>query len=247
MQLFSFILDNYLKGRSTYAPLRRILDFLFSASITSFLFQKLYFKYHWLDITDYKGIIDFFINGNFFIPFILFLIVHFGTYFLAYGFFSLTTLHKSARWIKKVLRFRLKRKDISGIAKKVNKNPVVVLPWKLDATILLKYYNHIKKTVPAEQWEKAEISLKNQKLNIERNFVLVVKSIIAVTIYCFKTAPHFGIILYAIVILSLAGGLAFLWYSYLVLDIIPTLFRKIDSEVQQHLASELMATEENNS
>src|SRR5437867_1618468 len=74
-QLFLVAAD-YLKGRPVYAPIRRGLNFLFIVSITSFIYQKFYGSYTWYDITNYKAILNFFINGDFFIPLSIYLIVY---------------------------------------------------------------------------------------------------------------------------------------------------------------------------
>ena len=69
-------LNDYLEGKKVYPVLSRILNLLFVASITSFIFEKFYFKYTWLDISDYKSILDFLIKGRFFIPFPYFFVLY---------------------------------------------------------------------------------------------------------------------------------------------------------------------------
>ena len=65
MTLDFFLVKDYLQGKPVYAIARRALNFLFSVSITSFLFERFYFKYTWMDITAYKAILDFLVKGYF--------------------------------------------------------------------------------------------------------------------------------------------------------------------------------------
>lgn len=246
MQQFSFILDNFLRGRATYAPLRRILDVVFSLSIASFLFERFYFEYQWLDITDYKGIINFFIKGDFIVPFLLFLASHYLTYGIAFAFFTLSTTRKSTKWITRIIKFKLKKRDFADLTKKINNNPAIKMPVKLQSSWVINTYHALKESVNEEQWKKADTEIKKQKLNIEKNFILVSKAIIAISIY-FGIVPHFGVLLYSITLVCLAALLALLWYAYLVLDVLPTIVRKIDSEVQQHLATEAMESQQSSS
>ena len=56
--------------------LRRLFDLLLSANISSYFFEKYYYKYVWIDISDYKSILDFLIKGGIIIPLSIFLVVH---------------------------------------------------------------------------------------------------------------------------------------------------------------------------
>lgn len=90
-ELFLFIGD-YLKGQNVYPVFRRILNLLFNISITSFFYEKCYGDYTWFNYYDYKGILDFFIKGGFFIPLSIFLVVYGTTQFLAMIIFSTTSV-----------------------------------------------------------------------------------------------------------------------------------------------------------
>ena len=71
-----FIAGDYLKGKSIYPAFRRILNLLLNISISSFIYEKCYGVYSWLNYNDYKGILTFFIKGNFFIPLSIFIVVY---------------------------------------------------------------------------------------------------------------------------------------------------------------------------
>lgn len=243
MQPFSFILDNFLRGKETYAPMRRVLNIIFSLSIASFLFETFYFRYEWMDLTDYKGFLHFFVDGDFIIPFILFLVAHYVTYFMGSLIFTLTTNKTSTKWISNIVKIKIKKRDLDNLTKRVYKNRALKLPFKVEQSWLVHTYLHLKQSIHARQWKRAEILLKRQTQIIEKNFLLLFKAILTVTIYFF-TVPHFGGLLYGITIAGLIAGLAVLWYSYLVLYVLPIIMRKIDHELQQYLAEQAIQNEE---
>ena len=93
-----------------------------------------------------------------------------------------------------------------------------------------------------EQLKNAEAMLNRQLQNIEKNFSLLFKAIVAVSIYYFSTVPYFGLFLYIVSIVVFMALMVVLWYTHLILYVLPAFVRKIDSELQQHLTSETIAT-----
>ncbi len=244
MKQLSFLLDNYLHGKATFGPMRRILDMILSVSIASFLFEAFYFRYELMDISDYKSLINFFIKGYFIVPLLLFLSAHYCTYLISYSFFSLSTTKQSAKWITRIVKFKLKKKDMESVTRKINKNDLVDMPVKFEPSWIVKTYLDLKTSVQPEQWKNAEKLLNYQMQNIERNFMLLFKAIIAISIYYFSTVPHLGFYLYIISILVFVALMIILWYTYLVLYVLPAIVRKIDYELQQHVANETIATDQ---
>lgn len=242
MKQLSFIVDNYLRGKATFGPVRQIVDILLSVSIASFLFEAFYFNYQLMDIGDYKNIINFFIKGHFIIPLFLFVAAHYITYFIAYSFFILSTTKRSTKWIIGIVKFRLKKKDMESLTRRMNKNMVVNMPVKFETSWMIEAYLALKASVQPDQLKKAETMLTKQLQNIERNFSLLFKAIIAVSIYYFSTVPYFGLFLYIVSIVVFMALMVVLWYTHLVLYVLPAVVRKIDSELQQYLASETTAT-----
>jgi len=81
-ELFN-IASYYIQGKPVYPPIRKVLTVLFITSIASFIYEKIYGRYTWLNYNDYKGFLDFFIKGRFFIPFSIFIVVYGVTQFLS--------------------------------------------------------------------------------------------------------------------------------------------------------------------
>jgi len=234
MKEFLFPIGDYLKGRPIYPVIRRILNVLFSVSIASFLFEKFYFKYNWLDISDYKGILSFFIKGYFVVPFSIFIIVHYIIDLFASFFFTWSTLKASTKLTKAAAQFELKREDATNLLNRINNNGVIEMPEELSEPILLKYYQYIKKEVSAEQWNQLELDAAKQKNNVEKNFNLMVKAILVISIY-FASIPYFGWKLYTVVIFVLIVLLIGFWIAYLLLDVLPPAFRRFRYEADMYL------------
>lgn len=234
MEKFFFIIGDYLKGKSVYPVMQRILNFLFSSSISSFLFEKFYFKYSWIDFTDYKAILDFFIKGYFFIPFSIFIIVHVMIRSIADYFFSLSVFNKSQKWQSKIFAFELTKEEFPLMENKLN-NQIGESTVKNNNWIK-QIYDHIKESVTEEQWRIFINALDKEKQKANDNFALAFKAIIVITIYFF-TINYFGWILYLAVLLILLIILIGLWFLGLTLSIIPAIAQKFKLEIEKYIKS----------
>jgi hypothetical protein len=125
------IVGDYLKGKSVYPALRRMLNLLFDISIASYVYEKFYGTYSWLNFNDYKGILDFFIKGNFFIPFSIFIVVYGTTQFLSLAFFSILNHFKSLKITQEILQFQFKKEAVEERLIEINKVSKYVSPISL--------------------------------------------------------------------------------------------------------------------
>ncbi len=234
MKNYLFVVSDFLSGKPVYPVISRILHVLFSASIASFLFEKFYFHYHWLEISDYKGILDFFIKGYFVVPFTIYVVVHFSINLFSTALFSLLTFFKSATLLNRIHKFQLTKEESNAAIDKLNNNPVVEPPEKWTEPAFFKLYEHIKSNVPAAQWNRMEADLDKQKINVQKNFHLGIKTIIVVTIY-FVTISYFGWMLYLVFLIVILLTLLGLWVSYLFLDLFPAAIRKFRYETDKYI------------
>lgn len=234
MNQFFFLVGDYLKGKSVYPSIRRVLNLLFSISITSFLFESFYFKYNWLDFTDYKNLLNFFIKGHFFVPFSLFIIIHACIDIFAEGVFTLSTLRNSSALLKKIINYEFKKEDYRNLLSTMNDNPVVEMPVEWNKSFIVKLFSHIKSSVPADAWQKFEEACEKQKQLVKKNFNLAFKALVVITIY-FVTLSYFGWLLYLLVLIMLTVVMAGLWFSYLLLDVLPAGMRKFHYAVESFL------------
>ena len=214
-QLTSLITD-FLNGKSLFSPLTRTFNVLMSASITSWLFTRIYFPYSIIPFSDYRAIIHFFLNGDFFPPLMIFLIVHYSLGIIAETIFSLTILHYSSKWINKIIKYKTKIKDFDSTLKRIDEIPIMTMPVKINKPIFL-----------------AKIALEKNKRNVNSNFKLAFKSIFLVTIY-FISIRYFGCLLYGLSITVLIALLLFFLIFYLIMEVAPTLISKMNQESEQY-------------
>ncbi len=228
------IINEYLDGKPVYPLARRILNLLFSVSITSFLFEKFYFKYQWISITDYKGMLDFLVKGYFFVPLCLFLIVHYTLLSITYCLFVLMTMRKSNKLLKWIYKLEFKQADSQTLIHKINTNPLYSSPIEFDETNFFALYNEIVNNIPPEQLIELEGTIKKQRNVCEKNFYLVIKSIICITVYFF-IVPYFGWLLFSLSVFILLLLALLLYFSYLLLDIVPSAIKKFHFEVSKYM------------
>ncbi|WP_207625787.1 hypothetical protein, partial [Niastella populi] len=237
MPFFYSFIESYLNGNSISKPIRRFTDLLLSASIVSFIFNRFIFKYEWISITDYKAVLDFFIQGHFVVPIILFTIVHIGLANISSIIFTITTLHKSSKFIKQIKKYQVKKRDYKAFFKKMNNNEIFQLPIEFNETVLLKAYYHLKNNISEEEWKKAETEGSKLKENLENDFNLTVKAIVATAIYFYNLSYfRFGLFITSLAILLLIA--IALWYFYVLVYILPSVLNKIDTEFQNYIATQ---------
>jgi hypothetical protein len=228
------IAGDYLKGKSVYPAFRRMLNLLFNISIASFIYEKCYGNYTWLNYNDYKGILDFFIKGKFFIPFSIFLVVYGTTQFLSIAFFSALNHFKTIKITREILQYQFKKETVDERLKEIKKVSKYVSPISLSKNKMLEVYQEVRNHITPEAFEEIEKGLKEPKQNLEANFSLAFRMAIAITIYFFSL-PQFGWLLYLTAMIVLFIGMYVLMISYRFLDIIPTLMRKFHHQAEEYL------------
>ena len=104
------VVGDYLKGKTIIPQIRWILNFIFTISITSFFYERIIGPYSWIEITDYKGILDFFVKGNFYVPLFMYVIVYVSISLLSYVLFDIFVNKKSVKWTEKIIKYELIKK-----------------------------------------------------------------------------------------------------------------------------------------
>lgn len=232
MKELTLFISDYIKGKSVYAPLRRILSLLFSISIASFVYVKVYGEYSWFSFTDYKAILDFFIKGHFFIPFCVFIITAGIIQAFSSLIFILISHFQTTKWERAIIAYQIKRESIKNNIDKVIEVSEAVTPVKLSYPMLLELGKKIQEKMTDEMHEKLNKELIKPKQDLEANFHACTKLIIAISIY-FGSLPQFGIWLYSIAVVVVLITMCLLWISHCFLGILPTLARKFYKVVEQ--------------
>jgi len=208
MQPFADYLNDFFKGKSLYSPIVRALGVLLSASIASAMFKRRYFDYTLLDITDYKGIYRFFISGDFAVPLILFVVVHYGIGFLSQCLFYGLSYVLRHRWMKMLGEL--------GVGEH---RPFFVrcIAW-------------LREVMSEKERQRIRRLVNEARKILTLNFKLTTKAMIALSIFL-AIVPYFGWRLYMFAMLCCAVGLGFFICSYTVLDIVPEVVKKLEQPV----------------
>lgn len=234
MNTIFIIAGDYLKGKSVYPSVRRMLNLLLNISIASFVYERCYGYYTWLNYNDYKGILDFFIKGNFFIPFSIFLVVYSLTQFVSIVFFLGLNHFKSIKITRQIIQYQFKKETVDERIREINKVSKYVTPIRLTKSKLLELYQELRNHITPEAFEEIEKGLKEPKQNLEANFTLAFRMLIAITIY-FLSIPQFGWVLYSTATLVLIVTMYVLMIAYRFFEIIPTLMRKLHHHAEEYL------------
>lgn len=207
-----FVVTGYLDDKDILPIVQKIINPLLTINVSSYLFERFYFKYHWLDVTDYKSILTFFIKGGFVIPISLFIVVHFFFFFITNTAFY---------GVNKLIDRVLKKADFPEEEK-------------------FRYYKVIKANEKNFNKKKLAVLLPKAKIELREKVLLLLKIMIVSTLY-FVILPSFGTILFVILLLILLILLLFYWMIYLLFDLVPPAIKKLLSEeerlLQEHKSS----------
>lgn len=218
---------------------------MFSISISSFIFEKIYFTYEWSEINDYKFMLDFFIKGHFVVPFCIFVVVHGITTFIPTVIYTQLTFTSSLKSMKKIIEFEIEKNPIErelGLARIISDK---VTPLKLNKEALINLYVEFREHITPEAVNKIEKECDSEKDKLEANFIFACRAFVAIAIY-YPTIPYFGWKLFFLVAVSILLYLYLLLLGYKFFDIIPTLIRKFRVEADKYVENHFKQKEEKN-
>lgn len=107
--LLIYIADR-LKGKSLFPLFRWLLNIIFCISISNAIFSKSHAEITLPKNLDYQKIWDFIIQGYFFIPLVIFLIVYFVTQGVVTLFFMYFGDYKNFKLTKRIISYNVEKK-----------------------------------------------------------------------------------------------------------------------------------------
>jgi hypothetical protein len=232
-ELFLFWAD-YLKGKPIYRPIRRAIDLLFSIGLSSFFFEFFYGHYEWLNYNDYKGILDFFVKGNFFIPLSIFIVINGGIYFFSGLLFDLLNHVRVVKWMRKIIFYEVRGEDVDDSLTAIAAISKTAIPLDLSKDFLVNLYKELKKDIPKDFYENLVKNLTQSRENLKTNFHLYFKGLITITIY-FLSLPQFGGVLYIFTLVGLLFTMYITLWAHRFLDVLPVLVRKFHTEAEKYI------------
>jgi hypothetical protein len=239
MQL-PFVVADYLKGKTIYPAIRRFLNLFFSISVTSFVFEKFYFKYSWPDISNYKLLLDFFIKGQFIVPFCIFLLAHGLTYFVPSVIFAVYNLKKSIKWARKIVAYEITKTTIDNELRKFKVRLKSVANVNLTKETIIDTYLQFKDQLDVNALDEINKTCTIQKNNLESNFIFSFRALICIIIY-FGTIPYFGWVLFTLSCIALLLYMFILIIGYQFLDVLPMAIKRFKYEADKYVSDHLRA------
>jgi hypothetical protein len=228
------IASHFIQGKPLFVPVRRLLNLLFNVSISSFLYVRYFGSYTWLSYSQYKEAIDFFIKGNFFIPFSIFLVVYAAIQTTGFLLFQLFTHLWSIKQQRKILEYKMDKSEIDEGLQKLSSISKYLTIEELSKEKLIEFYNLFKTELTQKDFLEMEKALKDPKNNLEANFIFTFRMLAAITIY-FISLSEFTPLLYILVLITLLGISYFFIIAYRLLDIIPATILKLYTEAEKYV------------
>lgn len=234
MDILGNITSKFLKGESVIHEGRRILNLLLNISITSFFYVKFYGEYNWIPFSEYTRMFDFFVKGQFIIPFCIFVIVYSVTQFVSWILFAWLTHWGTIKIKKGIIDYELEPEDEQkGIdyLKTVSKYAV-----KEDVSDekLSEFYIEFKKEMGDSFYTDLNKEFTKEKKNISENFYFVIRFIVTIIIYNYYL-PNFDNGLFFIALITLIILAVFLVISYKSLEILPVIIKKVDERAKEKI------------
>lgn len=228
------IIEPYLNGKRNYSTLRSALSLLINVSISSFTFETFYGSYEWYNISDYKLILDFFIKGNFFVPFAIFVIISTLLNLIANIVFYRTNHFKTNKLIRKIINVEINKQQIEDTILIMNKSMTDATPVVLTVEQLISIYKELKGKFTNEELFKIRKQINILKRNIKDQYILLLQMGVAILIY-FYTLSNFGIILFIISQVLIISMIYVTIIFYRLLEILPFFLRRFNKEAESYI------------
>jgi hypothetical protein len=216
---------NYiLEGKPFHDKARRFLNFLFLVSVTSFTYRWLIGDYRFLDIGDYKGILNFFIEGKFFIPVSIYACLYGMTELFGFLLFSVITHIKLIQFKRKIMVTELDDETFKDGVEMILFMTRYLSGHNLTAKQIIVAYKENVNIIP-----HAEINVLQQEMakntdDMKRYFIFCIRAMIAISIFK-VTLPEFHWLAYTGVIFILMVCLAGIYLLYNLVSLLPSIVK----------------------
>jgi hypothetical protein len=232
MKEFLFIFTDYLKGNPTYPAIRRGLNFILNTSISAYFYEKIIGTYNWIEISDYKSLMDFLVKGHFIIPLSFYLLIY---TFLGVTIFLLFNFRLDNKKYKAIKKIDAKEPDnerfdeiLEGLSKLGSKFNV----FTFSKEDIITFYKNNIANVSQNDINELKKVIHVQKSNLSNHYGLVFRFLIAICIYYFnlKNFP-FGLFLTILFVLFISIFLII--KAFRLLDILPAVHRFLNRQVDE--------------
>lgn len=218
---------NFIKSKNLFPLTKDLLNILFVLSISSFIFEKFYFKYDLIDVTDYKIVYAFFVKGDFAIPLSIFFISWALTNILGNLTFLLANSALTNYFRRQIERTEIElKKEFDKVEKNVKEVHNISMKERYGKDWINYLIEKIKLSFSQAEYEKLLRYMSKTKIEKEDEFVILLRGLIAISIYV-CVVPYFGKILYFLLISTFLFYVLIIVSIYQLMELTPELISKI--------------------
>lgn len=228
-----FVFTDYLKGNPVYPEIRRDLNLILNINISSFLYEKIIGKYTWIEILDYKSILDFFVKGNFIIPLSLYVLTYSTIAITAFLFFDLRLNYKKIIATERIKSNEWDKERFDEMLESLTKFNLKFKVASYSKEKIILFYKNKIRSASKNDIDEIEKLIEIQKRNLSTLFSLIYKMLIAVIIYYFSLS-NFPLGLFASALIIFGGIIFLIIMAYRLIDILPTLHEYLNNQVDEY-------------
>jgi len=233
MQIFD-IISHYINDKPIYTKTRKLLDLLFLLSISAFAFRHFFGPYRWLDFNDYKGMINFLLEGHFVVPLSLLLITYGTTEFIAFFIFSLLLDIKSAKIRRKIIQYQLTHLDFYLGLKSIEKIIQPLTDFEMGPEKILTGYQKIRSELSISKLAGLEAELNDFNKNLRENFTVAIRATLALSIFKYSLTDFPWWLFNLTIIMIFIWGI-FTIVAYQFMSILPGMLKKFIEKAEEIL------------
>lgn len=232
MKEFLFIFTDYLKGNPTYPAIRRGLNFILNTSIAAYFYEKYIGTYNWIEISDYKSIMDFLVKGHFIIPLSFYFLIY---SVLGVSIFVLFNFRLDFQKFKAIQKINVKELEnerfdemLEGFSTLSSKFNIIVI----SKEEIISFYKNKFANVSATDINELKNLIHTLKANLSNHFGLIFRLLIAICIYYLHTA-NFPNWLFITILFVLLSSVFLITKAFRLLNILPAVHRFLNRQVEE--------------
>lgn len=232
MKEFLFIFTDYLKGNPTCPAIRRGLNFILNTSIAAYLYEKFIGTYNWIEISDYKSLMDFLVKGHFIIPLSFYVLIY---KFLGVSIFLLFNFRLDYQKFKTIQKINAKELDnerfdemLEGFSTLSSKFNIIVI----SKEEIISFYKNKFANVSSTDINELINLIHTLKANLSNHFGLIFRLLIAISIYYFRTV-NFPNWLFITILFVLFISIFLVTQAFRLLDVLPAVHRFLNKQMDE--------------
>lgn len=234
---------DFIKDRPVYPIVRRALNLLFVASITSWWYTQCYEGILLRPLVEKTDWYNYLLKGEYFIPVSMFIIVFVLTWIVPFLIYKALTIGLGVKIKRMIIRYQATHDDALLGAGAIEKVGRYFTEKKLDEKAQAELYQQLKQNVKEDELNDMKAELEKGQDMMYDNFIMVFRMLIAALVYS-NLLPQFSLWLTVVLVIVLVIILVNLLVAGLMFDILPVLANKLDTIANSFYETKLNVPEE---